>query len=99
MQFWSLTFSSLRFVRFRERWQKPILRRLQPPPPVNDAKSYNVFRLREKAHKLHVRRMQIRENNVQSFEKLCHVRRNLDQAKTILEALIKRREKERCHEE
>ncbi|WZZ05643.1 hypothetical protein YC2023_091564 [Brassica napus] len=50
----------------RKRWQKPILRRLQPPPP-----------------------MQRRENNVQSFEKLRQVRRNLDQAKTILEALIK----------
>ncbi|KAJ8544701.1 hypothetical protein K7X08_017284 [Anisodus acutangulus] len=33
--------------------------------------------------------MQRRENNVQSFEKLRQVRRNLDQAKTILEALIK----------
>ncbi|KAK6143805.1 hypothetical protein DH2020_024153 [Rehmannia glutinosa] len=54
----------------RERWQKPILRRLQPPPPVNDTNPYNVFRPREKAHRLHTRRMQRRENNVQSFEKL-----------------------------
>ncbi|XP_022714693.1 enhancer of polycomb-like protein 1 isoform X4 [Durio zibethinus] len=54
----------------RERWQKPILRRLQPPPPVNDNNPYNVFRPREKAHRLHTRRMQRRENNVQSFEKL-----------------------------
>ncbi|XP_031269881.1 uncharacterized protein LOC116128312 isoform X2 [Pistacia vera] len=79
----------------RERWQKPILRRLQPPPPVNDTNPYNVFRPREKAHRLHTRRMQRRENNVQSFEKLRQVRRNLDQAKTILEALIKREEKKR----
>ncbi|KAI3445515.1 hypothetical protein Pfo_002180 [Paulownia fortunei] len=79
----------------RERWQKPILRRLQPPPPANDTNPYNVFRPREKAHKLHTRRMQRRENNVQSFEKLRQVRRNLDQAKTILEALIKREEKKR----
>ncbi|KAL8161004.1 hypothetical protein V2J09_012493, partial [Rumex salicifolius] len=79
----------------RERWQKPILRRLQPPPPVNDTNPYNVFRPREKAHKLHTRRMQRRENNVQSFEKLRQVRRNLEQAKTILEALIKREEKKR----
>ncbi|KAL1534966.1 enhancer of polycomb-like protein 1 [Salvia divinorum] len=79
----------------RERWQKPILRRLQPPPPSNDTNPYNVFRPREKAHKLHTRRMQRRENNVQSFEKLRQVRRNLDQAKTILEALIKREEKKR----
>ncbi|KAL6964535.1 hypothetical protein U1Q18_035587 [Sarracenia purpurea var. burkii] len=57
----------------REQWQKPILRRLQPPPPVNDTNPYNVFRPREKAHRLHTRR----------------VRRNLDQAKTLLEALIK----------
>ncbi|KAG8368972.1 hypothetical protein BUALT_Bualt15G0101800 [Buddleja alternifolia] len=77
----------------RERWQKPILRRLQPPPPVNDTNPYNVFRPREKAHKLHTRRVQRRENNVQSFEKLREVRRNLDQAKTLLEILIKREEK------
>ncbi|XP_010459211.1 PREDICTED: uncharacterized protein LOC104740348 isoform X2 [Camelina sativa] len=79
----------------RERWQKPILRRLQPPPPVNDTNPYNVFRPREKAHRLHTRRMQQRENNAQSFEKLRQVRRNLDQAKTILEGLIKREEKKR----
>ncbi|MCD7455201.1 hypothetical protein HAX54_027383 [Datura stramonium] len=79
----------------RERWQKPILRRLQPPPPVNDTNPYNVFRPREKAHRLHTRRMQRRENNVQSFEKLRQVRRSLDQAKTILEVLIKREEKKR----
>ncbi|KAL3651466.1 hypothetical protein CASFOL_004468 [Castilleja foliolosa] len=79
----------------RERWQKPILRRLQPPPPVNDTNPYNVFRPREKAHRLHTRRMQRRENNVQSFEKLRQVRRNLDQAKNILQALIKREETKR----
>ncbi|XP_042496940.1 enhancer of polycomb-like protein 1 [Macadamia integrifolia] len=79
----------------REQWQKPILRRLQPPPPVNDTNPYNVFRPREKAHRLHTRRMQRRENNVQSFEKLRQVRRNLDQAKTVLESLIKREEKKR----
>ncbi|CAN1139403.1 Enhancer of polycomb homolog 2 [Linum perenne] len=79
----------------RERWQKPVLRRLQPPPPVSDTNPYNVFRPREKAHRLHTRRMQRRENNVQSFEKLRQVRRNLEQAKTILEALIKREEKKR----
>lgn len=79
----------------RERWQKPILRRLQPPPPVNDTNPYNVFRPREKAHRLHTRRMQRRENNVQSFEKLRQVRRNLDQAKSLLDALIKREEKKR----
>ncbi|XP_077222893.1 uncharacterized protein LOC143856530 [Tasmannia lanceolata] len=79
----------------RERWQKPILRHLQPPPPVNDTNPYNVFRPREKAHRLHTRRMQRRENNVQSFEKLRQVRRNLDRAKTVLDALIKREEKKR----
>uniref|UniRef100_A0A0A9D1B3 Epl101 n=1 Tax=Arundo donax TaxID=35708 RepID=A0A0A9D1B3_ARUDO len=39
--------------------------------------------------------MQRRENNVQSFEKLCLVRRNLEQAKVLMEALIKREEKKR----
>ncbi|XP_038972781.1 enhancer of polycomb homolog 2-like isoform X2 [Phoenix dactylifera] len=90
----------------RERWQKPILRHLQestfliiifvllqPPPPVNDTNPYNVFRPREKAHRLHARRMQRRENNVQSFEKLRRVRCNLDHARTVLEALIEREEK------
>ncbi|XP_071705905.1 uncharacterized protein [Rutidosis leptorrhynchoides] len=79
----------------RERWQKPVLRRLQPPPPVNDTNPYNVFRPREKAHRLNTRRMQRRENNVQSFEKLRQVRRNLEQAKNLLEAIIKREEKKR----
>ncbi|CAL9759814.1 unnamed protein product [Musa acuminata subsp. burmannicoides] len=79
----------------RERWQKPILRRLQPPPPVNDTNPYNVFRPREKAHRLHTRRMQRRENNVQSFEKLRQVRRSFDQAKRVVEALIKREGKKR----
>ncbi|CAN0840431.1 Enhancer of polycomb homolog 2 [Linum grandiflorum] len=96
----SITYGLLRTVynywkEKRERWQKPVLRRLQPPPPVSDTNPYNVFRPREKAHRLHTRRMQRRENNVQSFEKLRQVRRNLEQAKTILEALIKREEKKR----
>jgi len=30
---------------------------LQPPPPVNDTNPYNVFRPREKAHRLHTRRV------------------------------------------
>ncbi|XP_042440176.1 uncharacterized protein LOC122025433 [Zingiber officinale] len=77
----------------RERWQKPILRRLQPPPPINDTNPYNVFRPREKAHRLHPRRMQRRENNVQSFEKLRQVRRSLNHAKRVVGALIQREEK------
>ncbi|MFS7983079.1 putative enhancer of polycomb protein [Helianthus anomalus] len=79
----------------RERWQKPVLGRLLPPPPVNDTNPYNVFRPREKAHRLHTRRMQRRENNVQSFEKLRQGRHNLEQVKSLLEALIKREEKKR----
>ncbi|WOK95265.1 enhancer of polycomb-like protein 1 isoform X1 [Canna indica] len=79
----------------RERWQKPILRHLQPPPPVNDTNPYNVFRPREKTHRLHTRRMQRRENSVQSFEKLRQVRRSLEQAKRVVEALIKREEMKR----
>ncbi|KAJ8494216.1 hypothetical protein OPV22_015937 [Ensete ventricosum] len=79
----------------RGQWQKPILRHLQPPPPVNDTNPYNVFRPREKAHRLHTRRMQRRENSIQSFEKLRQVRRSLDQAKKVVEALIKREEKKR----
>ncbi|KAI3696020.1 hypothetical protein L1987_79028 [Smallanthus sonchifolius] len=59
--------------------------RSMPPPPVNDTNPYNVFRPREKAHQLHTRRMQRREKNTQSFEKLRQVRGNLDQAKNLLE--------------
>nr|GFD18684.1 enhancer of polycomb homolog 2-like [Tanacetum cinerariifolium] len=66
-----------------------------PPPPATDTNPYNVFRPREKAHRLHTRRMQRRENNVQSFEKLRQVRRNLEQAKNLLEAVIRREEKKR----
>ncbi|XP_042465076.1 enhancer of polycomb-like protein 1 [Zingiber officinale] len=79
----------------REQWQKPILHHLQPPPPVNDTNPYNVFRPREKAHRLHTRRMQRRENNVQSFEKLRQVRLSLEQAKRVVEVLIKREQKKR----
>lgn len=79
----------------RDRWQKPVLRRLQPPPPVNDTNPFNVFRPREKVHRPHTRRMQRRENDVQSFEKLRQVRRNLEQARTLLQMLQKREEKKR----
>ncbi|XP_047307272.1 enhancer of polycomb-like protein 1 [Impatiens glandulifera] len=79
----------------REQWQKPVLRRLQPPPPVNDTNPFNVFRRREKVHKHHTRRMQRREDGVHSFEKLRQVRRNLEQAKMLLDSLIKREEKKR----
>ncbi|KAL0295817.1 UNVERIFIED_CONTAM: hypothetical protein Scaly_3086700 [Sesamum calycinum] len=140
-QFWALQALSIKYGVFQQiynYWKG------KPPPPVNDTNPYNVFRPREKAHRLHTRRMQRRENNVQSFEKLRQnmkydiqvsenpggavaaesgykgeeawnrarlqaplgrapdsrrrgrrVRRNLDQAKTILDALIKREEKKR----
>ncbi|XLT91403.1 hypothetical protein HN873_013078 [Arachis hypogaea] len=39
--------------------------------------------------------MQQRENNVQSFEKFRQVRRNLEQAKSLVQAMIKREEKKR----
>nr|GEW89628.1 ribonuclease H-like domain-containing protein [Tanacetum cinerariifolium] len=61
-----------------------------PPPPATDTNPYNVFRPREKTHRLHTRRIERRENNVQSFEKLHQVRRNLEQAKNLLEAVIRK---------
>ncbi|KAG6548528.1 hypothetical protein Mapa_010016 [Marchantia paleacea] len=79
----------------RDRWQKPILRRLQPPPPVNDTNPFNVFRPREKVHRPHTRRMQRRENDVSSFEKLRQVRLNLEQSRNLILALQKREEKKR----
>ncbi|XLR62052.1 hypothetical protein S83_012724, partial [Arachis hypogaea] len=42
-----------------------------------------------------VKQMQQRENNVQSFEKFRQVRRNLEQAKSLVQAMIKREEKKR----
>eukprot|EP00271_Cylindrocystis_brebissonii_P020534 TRINITY_DN6840_c0_g2_i2.p1 TRINITY_DN6840_c0_g2~~TRINITY_DN6840_c0_g2_i2.p1 ORF type:complete len:267 (+),score=31.28 TRINITY_DN6840_c0_g2_i2:243-1043(+) len=41
----------------REVWQKPLLRRLQPPPSLNDTNPFNVFRPREKVHRPHTRRV------------------------------------------
>ncbi|KAL3702341.1 hypothetical protein R1sor_020363 [Riccia sorocarpa] len=79
----------------RDRWQKPILRRLQPPPPVNDTNPFNVFRPRERAHRPHTRRMQRRENDVASFEKLRQVRLNLEQSRNLMLCLQKREEKKR----
>ncbi|KAL2649346.1 hypothetical protein R1flu_017474 [Riccia fluitans] len=79
----------------RDRWQKPVLRRLQPPPPVNDTNPFNVFRPRERAHRPHTRRMQRRENDVASFEKLRQVRLNLEQSRNLILCLQKREEKKR----
>lgn len=79
----------------RELWQKPILRRLQPPPPVNDTNPFNVFRPREKIHRPHTRRMQRRENDVQSFEKLRQVRYVIERSLVLVRTLQKREEKKR----
>eukprot|EP00249_Psilotum_nudum_P021124 c27981_g2_i1 orf=317-1837(-) len=79
----------------REQWQKPILRGLQPAPSVNDTNPFNVFRPREKAHRPHTRRMQRRENAVQSFKKLRQVHRNLEQARALLGMIQKREVKKR----
>eukprot|EP00897_Mesotaenium_endlicherianum_P009318 jgi/Mesen1/8414/ME000471S07732 len=79
----------------REKWQKPILRRLQPAPSVNDTNPFNVFRPREKANRPHTRRMQRRENDLASFEKLRQVRRNLLEAKQLLMGLQLREMKKR----
>ncbi|GBG84298.1 hypothetical protein CBR_g38268 [Chara braunii] len=72
----------------RERWRKPILRRLQPPPPVTDTNPFNVFRPREKVQRPHTRRR--RENDVASFQKLQQVRANIQQALNLLQMLQKR---------
>ncbi|CAI6008814.1 unnamed protein product [Closterium sp. NIES-65] len=58
----------------RERWGKPILRRLQPSPAITDTNPFNVFRPRERAHRPNTRRMQRRENDMASYEKLVRVR-------------------------
>eukprot|EP00850_Spirogloea_muscicola_P000864 SM000003S11109 [mRNA] locus=s3:1036341:1040455:+ [translate_table: standard] len=79
----------------RERWQKPILRRLQPAPSNNDTNPFNVFRPRERVHRPHTRRMQRRENDVHSFEKLRQVRKKLEEAKILLLELQRREAKKK----
>lgn len=79
----------------RDRWQKPILRRLQPSPSVNDTNPFNVFRPREKIHRPHTRRMQKKENDVQSFDKLRQVWKNIQEAKLLLLGLQQREHKKR----
>mmetsp|Transcript_10912 Transcript_10912/g.40061 ORF Transcript_10912/g.40061 Transcript_10912/m.40061 type:complete len:541 (-) Transcript_10912:3027-4649(-) len=74
----------------RKRWQKPLLRRLQPPTSVNDQNPYNVFRPREKVHRPHTRRK--RENDLASYQRLFQVRANLEVAKRLL-VMVQRRER------
>ncbi|XP_024398175.1 enhancer of polycomb-like protein 1 [Physcomitrium patens] len=81
--------------RKRECLQKPILRRLQPAPAVNDPSPFNVFRPREKIHRPHTRRMQRRENDKQSYEKLRQVRHHLEQTREILRLIQEREKKKR----
>lgn len=77
----------------RIKAKKPILRRLQPAPPVNDSSPFNVFRPREKLQRPHSRRsMQRRENDSPSFKKLRKVRDHFAESKEIL-GLIHKREK------
>ncbi|KAE8673398.1 putative transcription cofactor [Hibiscus syriacus] len=64
-----------------------------PPSPVNDNSPYNVFRPRQKAH-------DFTQDGCKGEKTMCShlksfARRNLDQAKTLLEALMKREEKKR----
>lgn len=47
----------LHFLLLIIYWLLVIAVILKPPPPVNDTNPYNVFRPREKAHRLHTRRV------------------------------------------
>ncbi|GAQ90948.1 Polycomb enhancer protein [Klebsormidium nitens] len=79
----------------RERWNKPILRRLQPPPSVTDQNPFNVFRPRERVHRPHTRRMQRHENDLPSYEKMLEMKNNLKAARSLLTAIQKREKKKR----
>eukprot|EP00898_Chlorokybus_atmophyticus_P003648 jgi/Chlat1/4284/Chrsp29S04377 len=74
----------------RERMQKPLLRRFWPQPAATDTNPFNVFRPRERVQRPHTRRMQRRENDVPSFQKLQRVRQNLEAARLLLDTVHKR---------
>eukprot|EP00899_Mesostigma_viride_P025452 jgi/Mesvir1/6091/Mv00807-RA.1 len=78
------------WIERRNKAGKPLLRRLQPPPAVTDPNPFNVFRPREKVQRPHTRRMQRRENDLASFQKLSQARENADYARQILQQLQKR---------
>ncbi|CAI5950626.1 unnamed protein product [Closterium sp. NIES-64] len=52
----------------RERWGKPILRRLQPSPAITDTNPFNVFRPRERAHRPNTRRREERKRELINCE-------------------------------
>ena len=77
----------------RRRGNRPLLRRLQAPTPINDNNPYNVFRPRERLNRPQTRRR--RENNEDSLDKLRMIRGNLMTALDIFETLVKRERKKR----
>ncbi|CAI5461690.1 unnamed protein product [Closterium sp. Yama58-4] len=79
----------------RERWGKPILRRLQPSPAITDTNPFNVFRPRERVHRPNTRRMQRRENDMASYEKLVRVQKNIEDALQLAQAVERREERKR----
>lgn len=81
------------WVAKRQRRGKPIMRRLQVPTALTDTSPYNVFRPREKIQRPQTRRR--RENDVQGFEKMRQLRRNIDAARQILEVVLRRERRKR----
>lgn len=72
----------------RARNKRPLLRRFWPVTPAEDQTPTSTFRPREK-EKYRLRKK--RTNDVESYEKLCMLKRDFDRVKDMLE-LIKRRE-------
>ncbi|XLR00453.1 hypothetical protein S83_066651, partial [Arachis hypogaea] len=73
----------------------PYSKEFSLPPAVPCLGAFGEAYYCRKQTQLTVMQMQQRENSVQSFEKLCQVRRNLEQAKSLVQAVIKREEKKR----
>eukprot|EP01025_Chloroclados_australasicus_P044792 TRINITY_DN4880_c1_g2_i10.p1 TRINITY_DN4880_c1_g2~~TRINITY_DN4880_c1_g2_i10.p1 ORF type:complete len:517 (-),score=58.25 TRINITY_DN4880_c1_g2_i10:783-2228(-) len=74
----------------RKKAQKPLMRKFQAATPSSDTNPFNVFRPREKIHRVQTRRR--RENNEESLEKLRMIHQNLQNATKMVEMIQKREE-------
>ena len=77
----------------RETRGKPLMRVFQAPTNAGDTNPFNVFRPRERANRPQTRRR--RENDMASYEKLREVKANLEQARGLLDLLLRRERRKR----
>ncbi|GFR40774.1 hypothetical protein Agub_g1388 [Astrephomene gubernaculifera] len=77
----------------RERWGKPILRRLQAPTNPSDTNPYNVFRPRERVNRPQTRRR--RENTQDCLDKMRQMRESMLKSLELTELLTFREARKR----